>query len=101
MTTLSCSKAQSPMQSDDIKDILGEDTLHRIFSKRHINQKLLIDVPDGIYDHVSERGLGWRMVFIDKFMTHIISDNWISKGGPSDLPDVISKPEFGHYPRLP
>ena len=85
----------------NLKNILGKDTVDRIFSKRHINKKLLINVPDGIYDHVSERGLGWRMVFIDKFMTHIISDNWISKGGPSDLPDVISKPEFGHYPRLP
>ena len=85
----------------NLKNILGKDTVDRIFSRRHINKKLLINVPDGIYDHVSERGLGWRMVFIDKFMTHIISDNWISKGGPSDLPDVISKPEFGHYPRLP
>lgn len=89
------------MQLDNIREVIGEDKIEKFFANRHINQKLLINVPDGIYDHVSERGLGWRMVFIDKFMTHIISDNWISKGGPSDLPDVISKPEFGHYPRLP
>ena len=100
MTTLSCSKAQSPMQSDDIKGILGKDTLHRIFSKRHINQKLLIDVPDGIYDHVSKQGLGWRMVIVDRFMTHIISNRWIEKGGPSDLPDVISSVPFGTYPDI-
>ena len=88
------------MQSVDIKNILGKDTLHRIFNDRHLNQKLLVDVPDGIYDHVSKQGLGWRMVYIDKFMTHIISSSWIEKGGPSDLPDVISKAPFGTYPDI-
>ena len=89
------------MQSDDIRNILGKDTLHRIFNNRHLNQKLLVDVPDGIYDHVSKQGLGWRMVYIDKFMTHIISSSWIEKGGPCDLPDVICKPTFGTFPELP
>jgi len=84
----------------NLKNILGKDTVDRIFSKRHINKKLLVNVPDGIYDHVSERGLGWRMVIVDKFMTHIISNRWIEKGGPSDLPDVISKAPFGTYPDI-
>jgi hypothetical protein len=84
----------------NLKNILGKDTVDRIFSKRHINKKLLINVPDGIYDHVSKQGLGWRMVIVDKFMTHIISNRWIEKGGPSDLPDVISKLPFGTYPDI-
>jgi hypothetical protein len=84
----------------NLKNVLGKDTVDRIFSKRHINKKLLINVPDGIYDHVSKQGLGWRMVIVDKFMTHIISNRWIEKGGPSDLPDVISKAPFGTYPDI-
>jgi hypothetical protein len=40
------------------------------------------------------------MVIVDKFMTHIISNRWIEKGGPSDLPDVISKLPFGTYPDI-
>jgi hypothetical protein len=89
------------MQLDNIREVIGQDKITKFFANRHINQKLLVNVPDGVYDHVSEGGLGWRMVFIDKFMIHIISDSWVSKGGPSDLPDVLSEPEFGHYPRLP
>lgn len=81
----------------DIRDVLGHDVVVSIFANRHINDKLLIDVPDGVYDHVSKQGLGWRMVIIDKFMTHIIADSWVSKGGPSDLPDVISKTPFGTF----
>jgi len=88
------------MQLDNIREVLGEDVVAKIFHNRHINTKLLVDVPNGVYDHVSKRGLGWRMVFIDKFMTHIISDNWIAKGGPSDLPDVISSTPFGSFPEL-
>ena len=81
-----------------VRDLLGHETVCSIFRDRHLNQKLLVNVPDGIYDHVSEQGLGWRMVFINKFMTHIISSNWITKGGPSNLPDVISSIPFGSYP---
>ena len=82
---------------DNISEVLGHDTVAKIFKDRHINEKLLVDVPDGVYDTVSEQGLGWRMIFINKFMTHIISSSWIEKGGPSDLPDVISKPPFGTF----
>jgi len=85
------------MQLDNIREVLGEDVIAKIFNNRHINQKLLFDLPDGVYDHVSKRELGWRMVIIDKFMTHIISSSWIEKGGPSDLPHVISKTPFGTY----
>lgn len=84
----------------NVCEILGEETITKIFNNRHLNQKLLVDVPDGIYDHVSKQGLGWRMVYIDKFMTHIISSSWIEKGGPSDLPDVISLVPFGTYPDI-
>ena len=82
----------------DIRELLGHETICNIFRDRHLNKKLLVNVPDGIYDHVSNRGLKWRMIFINKFMTHIISSSWIEKGGPSDLPDVISKAAFGTYP---
>ena len=88
------------MQSDDIRDILGKDTVDRIFNNRHLNQKLLVDVPDGVYDHVSKQGLGWRMVYIDKYLIYIISSSWIKKGGPSDLPSVISNPAFGTFPDI-
>jgi hypothetical protein len=88
------------MQSDNVRDVLGKETIDRIFNNRHINQKLLVDVPDGIYDHTSKQGLGWRMVIVDKFMTHIISNTWIEKGGPLDLPSVISKTPFGTYPDI-
>ena len=88
------------MQSDNVRDVLGKETIDRIFNNRHINQKLLVDVPDGIYDHTSKQGLGWRMVIVDKFMTHIISNTWIEKGGPLDLPYVISKTPFGTYPDI-
>ncbi len=88
------------MQSDDIRDILGKDRLHRIFNNRHLNQKLLVDVPDGVYDHVSKQGLGWRMVYIDKYLVYIIASSWIKKGGPSYLPSVISTPAFGTFPDI-
>ena len=86
------------MQLDNIRDVLGEDVVAKIFESRHLNQKLLVDVPDGVYDHITKQGVGWRMIYIDKFMTHIISSDWISSGGPSDLPDVISSVPFGTYP---
>ena len=82
----------------DVRDLLGHETVCNIFRDRHLNQKLRVNVPDGIYDHVSEQGLGWRMIFINKFMTHTISSNWINKGGPDDLPYVISSIPFGSYP---
>ena len=82
----------------NVRDLLGQETIYNIFRDRHLNQKLLVNVPDGIYDHVSEQGLGWRMVFIDKYMTHIISRSWIDNGGPSNLPDVICNAVFGTYP---
>ena len=88
------------MQLDNIREVLGEDVIAKIFYNRHINQKLLINVPDGVYDHVSKRNLGWRMIIIDKFMTHIISSSWIERGGPSGLPDVLSKAPFGTYPDI-
>jgi len=81
-----------------IRELLGHETICNIFRDRHLNKKLLINVPDGIYDHVSERGLGWRIVVINKFTTHTISSKWIEKGGPSNLPDVISRAAFGTYP---
>lgn len=84
----------------DVRDLLGHETVCSIFRDRHINQKMLVNVPDGIYDHVSEQGLGWRMVFINKYMTHIISSNWINNGGPSNLPDVISLTPFGTFPDI-
>ena len=84
----------------NVREILGEETITKIFNNRYLNQKLLVDVPDGIYDHVSKQGLEWRMVYIDKFMTYIISSSWIEKGGPSNLPDVISKTPFGTYPDI-
>ena len=37
------------------------------------------------------------MVYIDKYLIYIISSSWIEKGGPSSLPDVISKPPFGTF----
>lgn len=82
----------------NVRDLLGHETVCSIFRDRHLNKKLLVNVPDGIYDHVSDQGLGWRMVFINKFMTHIISSRWIDNGGPSDLPAVISNAAFGTYP---
>ncbi len=82
----------------DIRELLGHETICNIFRDRHLNKKLLVNVPDGIYDHVSERDLKWRMIVINKFMTHIISSKWIEKGGPSNLPNVISKVAFGTYP---
>ena len=85
---------------DNIREILGEETIAKIFANRHINKKLLVDVPDGVYDHVSKQGLGWRMVYIDKYLTHIISSSWIEKGGPFGLPNVISKAPFGTYPDI-
>ena len=83
---------------DNIREVLGEETIAKIFTNRYINKKLLVDVPDGVYDHVSKQGLGWRMVYIDKYLIHIIASSWIEKGGPSNLPDVISKPPFGTFP---
>ena len=85
---------------DNIREVLGEETVAKIFKGRHVNQKLLVDVPDGIYDHVSKQGLGWRMVYIDKYLIYIISSSWIEKGGPSNLPDVISMSPFGTFPDL-
>ena len=85
---------------DNIREVLGRDLVANIFKDRHLNQKLLVDVPDGVYDHVSKQGLRWRMVYINKFMTHIISSSWIEKGGPCDLPDVISKSPFGTFPDI-
>lgn len=85
---------------DNIREVLGEETIAKIFDNRHLNTKLLIDVPDGVYDHVSKQNLGWRMVIIDKFMCHIISNSWLEKGGPSCLPDVICEPPFGTFPDI-
>jgi hypothetical protein len=85
------------MQFDNIRELIGEDTIDDFFRGRHINKKLLVDVPDGVYDHTSKNNLQWRMVFIDKFMMYIISSAWIAKGGPSDLPDIISKSAFGTF----
>lgn len=85
---------------DNIREILGEETIAKIFKNRHVNTRLLVDVPDGVYDHVSKQGLGWRMVYIDKYLIYIMSSSWIEKGGPLDLPDVISMPPFGTFPDL-
>ena len=82
---------------DNIREVLGEETIAKIFTNRHVNKRLLVDVPDGVYDHVSKQGLGWRMVYIDKYLIYIIASSWIEKGGPSSLPDVISKPPFGTF----
>lgn len=85
---------------DNIREILGEETIAKIFKNRHVNTRLLVDVPDGVYDHVSKQGLGWRMVYIDKYLIYIMSSSWIEKGGPSTLPDVISMSPFGTFPDL-
>jgi hypothetical protein len=85
---------------DNIREVLGEDAIAKIFHDRHLCEKLLIDVPDGVYDHVSDRGLGWRMIIINKFTSHIMTQAWIEKGGPANLPDVISKPPFGTFPDI-
>ena len=85
---------------DNIREILGEETIAKIFTNRYVNKRLLVDVPDGVYDHVSKQGLGWRMVYIDKYLIYIISSSWIKKGGPSDLPSVISNPAFGTFPDI-
>ena len=85
---------------DNIREVLGEETVAKIFIGRQFNQKLLVFVPDGIYDHVSKQGLGWRMVYIDKYLIYIIYSSWIEKGGHSNLPDVISMSPFGTFPDL-
>jgi hypothetical protein len=85
---------------DNIREVLGDETIAKIFYNRHINKKLLVDVPDGVYDHVSKQGLGWRMVYIDKYLVYIIASSWIKKGGPSYLPSVISTPAFGTFPDI-
>jgi hypothetical protein len=87
------------MQLDNIREVIGEDKITKFFTNRHINQKLVKDIPDGVYD--DDSATGWRLVYINGTLMYIICAQWIQKGGPSDLPDVISKPEFGHYPRLP
>ncbi len=85
---------------DNIREVLGEKAIAEIFKDRHINKKLLVDVPDGVYDHVSKQGLGWRMVYIDRYLVYIIASSWIKKGRPSNLPDVIYKLPFGTCPDI-
>ena len=63
---------------DNIREILGEETIAKIFKNRHVNTRLLVDVPDGVYDHVSKQGLGWRMVYIHKYLIYIMSSSELS-----------------------
>ena len=83
----------------DVRKAVGEEEIERFFSTRAINPKLKKDIPDGIYDVTTERGLKYREVWINGTMMKIMVSSWLDNGGPEHLSDELRAPwgTYGDY----
>jgi hypothetical protein len=81
----------------NIRELIGEDKISSFFDPkaRHINPKLKINVDDGVYDDVHSKS---RVVIVAEWVMYTMSDMWLAKGGPDDLPSEIVDPPFGYFP---
>lgn len=88
----------------NIRELMGEDTILAWYrdGNRHINKKLQRPyLPDGVYDVMSPYGKPLtREIWIDHSQMWTISAMWLKNGGPDDLPDEVTKPEFGTFPDI-
>lgn len=83
----------------DVRKAVGEEVVEHFFSTRVINQKLKKNVPDGIYDFTTERGLSWREVIINGTVMYTMTKSWLDNGGPEHLSDELRAPwgTYGDY----